>query len=131
MIKFKIHIFQLIAKILLKKRSLNELRQCLIGHIQIWHFFIKKYFNDFQNQNFSDLWLKWTQTVQMKQNQAFFHKTYSNLTSYLFSSKNIKVFQWLSNRNFSVFCVKWIQTMEMEQNQTFFHQAYSNLTKIF
>ena len=47
---------------------------------------IKKYyrilqnFNDFQNQNFSVLWLKWTQTMEMKQNQTFFQGTYSNLT---------------------------------------------------
>ena len=42
---------------------------------QIWlNFFdqkILKYFNDFQNQNFSVLWLKWTKTTEMKQNQTF------------------------------------------------------------
>ena len=41
---FKIGIFQLIAKILLKHRSLNQVRHCLTGHIQIWrYFFIIKY----------------------------------------------------------------------------------------
>ena len=29
-----------------------------------------KYFNDFQNQHFSVLWLKWTQTMETKQNQT-------------------------------------------------------------
>ena len=31
--------------------------------------------------------------MEMKQNQTFFHGTYSNLTPYLFLSKNIKVYQ--------------------------------------
>ena len=40
---------------------------------------ILKYFNDFQNRNSSNLWLKWTQTMEMKENQTFFKGTYSNL----------------------------------------------------
>ena len=52
---------------------------------------ILKDFNDFPNQNFLVLWLKGTQTMKMKQNQVFFHDTCSNLTSYIFSSKNIKI----------------------------------------
>ena len=51
-----------------------------------------KYLNDFQNWNFSVLWLKWTQTTELKQNQTFFHGAYSNLTSYLFSQKILKYF---------------------------------------
>ena len=51
-----------------------------------------KYFNDFQNWNFFVLWLKWTQTTELKQNQTFFHGAYSNLTSYLFSQKILKYF---------------------------------------
>ena len=39
-----------------------------------------KYFNDFQNWNFSILWLEWTQAMKMKQNQTFFQASYSNLT---------------------------------------------------
>ena len=35
LIKFKIRISQLIAKILIKQRSLNEISQCLTGHNQI------------------------------------------------------------------------------------------------
>ena len=34
-VKFKTHIFQLIAKILLKQRSSNQTTNCLRGHIQI------------------------------------------------------------------------------------------------
>ena len=41
---------------------------------------ILKYLNDFQNRNFSILWLKWTQTMELKQNHTFFPGTYSNLT---------------------------------------------------
>ena len=67
---------------------------------------ILKYFNDFQNRNFSVLWLKWTQTMEMKQNQTFFHGTYSNLTPYLFLSKYIEVFQWLSKSKFLNFMTK-------------------------
>ena len=57
-------------------------------------------FNDFKNQNVSVLWLKWTQTMKMKQNQTFFHGTYSNLVSCIFLWKNIKEFQWLSDSKF-------------------------------
>ena len=49
-------------------------------HIQFWHFLMKKilkYFSDFENQNFSVLWLKWTQVMEMKQHQAFSHGAYS------------------------------------------------------
>ena len=36
----------MIAKILLKERSLNQIKHCLTGHNQIWHhFFIKKYYS--------------------------------------------------------------------------------------
>ena len=34
-INFKIYISQLIAKTLLKQRSLNQIRHCFTGHIQI------------------------------------------------------------------------------------------------
>ena len=57
----------------------------------------------------------------MKQNQTFFYGTNSNLTSYLFSSKNIKVFQWLSKSKYSSFKTK------MNPNTS----TYSNLTLFF
>ena len=53
---------------------------------------ILKYFNDFQNRNFSVLCLKLFQTMKMKQNHTFLHGTYSNLTTFFFLSKNFKVF---------------------------------------
>ena len=40
-----------------------------------YHIFLSKmlkYFHDFQNQNFSVLWLKWIQIIEMKQNQTFY-----------------------------------------------------------
>ena len=72
-------------------------------------FFIKKmlkHFNDFQNRNFSVLWLKWTQTMKMKQNQTFFHGTYSHLTPYLSLSKIINIFQYHSKSKFLSFMTK-------------------------
>ena len=100
MIKFKIRTSQLIAKILLKQQSSNQIRHCLTGHNQIWHNFlyqkILKHLNYLQNQNFSVLRLTSTQAMEMKQNQTFCYRIYSNLTPYHFLSKNIKVFQWLS-----------------------------------
>ena len=68
-----------------------------MGHIQIWrHIFcdqnILVYFNDFPNQNFSGLLLKWTETMEMKQNQTFFHGTYLNLTSFFTGRKMLKYF---------------------------------------
>ena len=67
--------------------------------------YILKYLNGFQNLNFSVLWLKWIQTMEMKQKQAFFHGAYSNLTPF-FLSKHIKVFQWLSKSKFLNFMTK-------------------------
>ena len=54
------------------------------------YFFIKIYYSDFQNCNFSVLWLRWTQTTEMK------YGAYSNLKLYIFLWKNVKEFQWLS-----------------------------------
>ena len=73
-----------------------------MGHIQIWHhiFFyqkILKYFNDFQNQNFSVLWLQLTQTMEMKQNQIFFHGTYSNRTWFFTGHEILKYFNDFCN----------------------------------
>ena len=89
---------------------------------------VKKYLNDFQNQNFSVLWQKWTQKMKTEENQTFFHATYSKLTPYLFYQKILKYFNDVQNRNFSFLWLKWSQTMEVKQNQTFFHETYSNLT---
>ena len=98
-INFKIHISQLIFKIKLKQRSFWD---------TLTSFFrskILKYYSDCYNQNFSVLRLKWTQTMDMKQNQTFYYETYPNLVSY-FLSKNNKVFQWLSKLKFLSFTTK-------------------------
>ena len=103
-IKFKILIFQLFAKILLKQRSLNQSRHCLTGIIQISIIFFDqkiliKYFNDFDNKNLSVLWLKWTQTMKIKKNQTSFHGSYLNLTSFFIGRKVLKCF---NDWNFSI-----------------------------
>ena len=67
---------------------------------------ILKCFNDLQNKYFPVLRIAWTQTMEMKQNQTFFHDTYSNLTPYHFLSKNNEVFQWLSKSKFLSFMNK-------------------------
>ena len=85
----------------------NKIRHFSMGDIQMWHLFyrnILKYLNDFHNQNFSILWLKWTQTMEMKQSQTFFYGRYSNVTTFL--SKHIKVFKWLSQSKFFNFMAK-------------------------
>ena len=143
---------QLIAKTSLKQRSLNQIRDCLTRHNQIWHhFLIKKHWsilmtfklrflsfmitvnqckwnkikhfsmvhiqiwqciflypkilknsNDLQNQNFSVSWLKWPQTIEMKQNQRHFHGTYWNLTLFFIGRKVLKYFNDFCNRQFSI-----------------------------
>ena len=86
-----------------------------------------KHFNDFKNRNFSVLWRSWTQTMEMKQNQTFFHETHLDLTSYTFYQKILKYFNDFKDPNFSVLWLKWTPAMEIKQNQTFFHGTYSNL----
>ena len=59
---FKIKVFQFYK---VNPRNWNKMRHFSMEHIQIWchAFFYQKileYFNDFQNLNFSILWLKWT-----------------------------------------------------------------------
>ena len=44
--------------------------------------------------------------MEFKQNQTFFHGTYTNLTPYRFLWKNIKVFQLLSKSKFLSFMTK-------------------------
>ena len=127
---------------MLKQKSLNQIRQCLTEHNQIWIYFFNikssqvfqwlshlkflslktkvkpnneneiksdifpwnmfksdviffiskniKAFHDFRDQNVSHLWLKWTKTMEMKQNQTFFHRTYPNLASFFIGHKTLK-----------------------------------------
>ena len=103
--------FSTYCQISTQTTKLKPNQTLLTVHNQIWHHFLSKniksmYFKDLQNQKFSVLWLKWTQNLEMKQNQTFFHGAYSNLTTYLFLSKNIKVLQWLSKSKFLSFMTK-------------------------
>ena len=126
--KFKIGISQLIAKILLTQWSLNQVRQWVTRHSNPTFFFLikkqLKYFNEFQNLNFSILWVKWAQTMEMKQYQTFYHETCSYLTSYIFLSKNIKVFQWLWKSKLLSFMTK-VNSSNGNETKSFFHGIYS------
>ena len=58
--------------------------------------------------------------MEMKQNQAFFHGTYSNLTPYLSLSKNIKIFQQFSKLGFLSFMTKVNPNNEIEIKSNIF-----------
>ena len=118
-IKFKMCISQLIAKILHKQQIKSNQTLFDKGIIKsdiIFYQKILNYFNDLQNWNFSFLWITWTETMEMKLNQTFFHWTYSNLTPYLFLLKSIKVFQWLSKSKFLSFMTK-VNTKKWKWNK--------------
>ena len=79
-------------------------------YIQILHLFylnISKYFNDFQNQNFSILRLKWIEATEIKQNQTFFYRTYSNLTLFFIGLKILKYVNDFYYWQFSILLQKW------------------------
>ena len=104
-----------------------------MGHIQIWHhiFFyqkILKYFNDFQNRNFSVLPLKYTQTMEMKQNQTFFHGSYSNLTLFFVGHKLLKYFNDFYNWHLSISLQRWTQTGNVKMK---LYGVCANLTVFF
>ena len=112
--KVKYCIYQLIAKFIFKQQTLNQIRQFGRAYSNLTSFYQKKlkYFNDFQNQNFSVLLLKWTQRMEEKQNQIVFHGTYSNLMSYLFYQKILKYLNHFQNHSLSVLWLKWSQARQ-------------------
>ena len=64
------------------------------------------------------------QTMEMKQNQIFFHGTYSNLT-HLLLSKNIKVFQRFSNSKFLSFMTTEVNPNNGNETKSdIFHVCY-------
>ena len=73
-----------------------------------------KYFHDFQNQSFSVLWLMWTQTLEMKQKETFFHGTNSNLTSFFFNCKILKQFNYFHKWHYSVSLQKWVKASKLK-----------------
>ena len=97
-----------------------------MGHIQIWQRIFScqktlKYFNDIQNRNFSVLRLVNPKNGnETKSDQTFFHGTYSNLTTYLYLSKNIKVFQRLSKSKLLSFMTKVNTNNENETKSDIF-----------
>ena len=100
-----------------RQRSLNQIRPMQeLCKCDIFFFNQKmlKYFNDCQNRNFSVLWLKWTQTMKMKQNQALFHGIYSKFDDIHFLIKNIKVFNILSKLKFVSFTNKLNKSIRNE-----------------
>ena len=66
--------------------------------------------------------------MKMKQNQTFFHGTYSNLTAYRILSKHIKMFQWLSKSEFLSFMTKVNPNNGIETKSDIFSWTISNLT---
>ena len=58
--------------------------------------------------------------MEMEQNKTFFHGRYSNLTPYLFLSKNIQVFQRLSKSTFHRFKTKVNENNENEAKSDIF-----------
>ena len=112
---FKIEISQFYDKSEPKHWKWNKIRHFFMWHSQFWYHIlfyqqILKYFNVFPNQNISVLWLKWTQAMEMKQNQTFFHGTYSNLTSIFTGRQILKYFNNFYNLHFLISLQKWAQT---------------------
>ena len=117
---------------ILHKQSLNQIRLSLTGHNQIWHHFsIKKYESILMTFKIEILWRKWTQIMEMKQNQTFFHGTHSNLTPYLSLSKIIKIFPWLLKLKFLSFMTKMNSSNGIETKSDIFPWDNSNLTLFF
>ena len=125
----KLHISQLIAKTELKQRSLNQIRNCLTGHIQAWSTFFDqkmlKYFSDFHNWNFSVLWLKWTQTMEMIQSMRhtqiwhhiFLIKNFRNIQIWHHLSSGPKMLNYFNdfyNWHFSILLQKWTKASKMK-----------------
>ena len=94
-----VHVGSHVNMLLIKKYITSSIKSKIVTYCQrstqtaksdtVWQGIVKSdiifYHNKIKifqwlNQNFTVLWLEWTQTMEMKQNQTFFHGTYSNLT---------------------------------------------------
>ena len=93
-----------------------------------YEFWILKYFNNLKNRSFLVLWLSRTQAMEMKQNQTFFHETYSNLTLFFIDCKILKYLNEFYSWYLSILLQKWTQTgkTKIKSNGT-----YANLTAFF
>ena len=85
----------------------------------------------FSNRNFSFLRLKLTQIMEIIPNQTFFHGTYSNLTPYIFLSRNIEAIQWLQESKFFSFMTEVNSNNGNETKSDIFQRIYWNLTSFF
>ena len=74
-----------------------------------------RYSNDFQNQNFSVLWLQWSQTMEIKQNQTYFHGAFSSLTSFFIAHKILKYFSGFYSWHLFILLQKWAQTVKLNE----------------
>ena len=68
-----------------------------------------------RNRNFSLLWLKWTQIMEMKKNQIFFHETHSDLASFFIRCKILKCLNDFYNWHVSISLHKWAQIIKRNE----------------
>ena len=97
-----------------------------------WFFYQKelKYFNDFQNRNFSVVWLKWTKPWKWNKISHFLMGHIQSHVIY-FLSKNIKLFQWLLKSKFLSCMTKVNLNNGNVTKSDIFDETYSNLTSFF
>ena len=98
----------------------------LTSYIILSKYFLSKklkYFHDFQNRNFSVLWLKWTEAMEMKHSQTFFQGKYSNVTSFFIGCKMVTYFN-----NFPISSQKWAQINKMKWNETGHAQIWQHFS---
>ena len=66
--------------------------------------------------------------MEMKQNQTFFHGTYSNLTSFFIGGKILKYFNDFYNWHFPILLQKWAQTSKVKWNYTGYVQIWQHFS---
>ena len=77
-----------------------------------------------RNRNFSVLWLKWTQIMEMKKNQIFFHETHSDLASFFICCKILKCLNDFYNWHVSISLHKWAQISKAKWNKAGYVQIW-------
>ena len=89
--KSKIRISQLIAKILLKQRNLNQIRHCFTGHIQIW----LNFFDQISESKFLSFVTKVNSNNENETKPDIFSWDIFKTDIIFQWSQNTKIFQWL------------------------------------
>ena len=92
---WKSKFFSFMTKVNPKKCKWSKIRHFPVGYIHIWRHILLcqkniKVFLWLLRLNFSDLWLSWTQAMEMKLNQTYFIWEDWDLTSYIFCQKLLK-----------------------------------------